>query len=91
MSAGYPELATDFDRISAVAYAEEEAFLPTLAHRHDDLRHRASARPSRPAAPTLSGSQAFALHDTYGFPIDLTLEMAAEAGLTVDEDGLPRS
>ena len=36
---------------------------------------------------TLSGERAFALHDTYGFPIDLTLEMAAEAGLSVDEDG----
>ena len=35
------------------------------------------------------GDKAFALHDTYGFPIDLTLEMAAEQGLAVDEDGLP--
>ncbi len=38
----------------------------------------------------LSGERAFALHDTYGFPIDLTLEMAAEQGLTVDEDGFRR-
>ena len=35
----------------------------------------------------LSGARAFQLHDTYGFPIDLTLEMAAEQGLTVDEVG----
>ena len=40
-------------------------------------------------SPTLSGEKAFRLHDTYGFPIDLTLEMAAEQGLQVDEDGLP--
>ena len=39
---------------------------------------------------TLSGAQAFQLHDTYGFPIDLTLEMAAEQGLTVDEEGFRR-
>ena len=39
--------------------------------------------------PRLTGATAFTLHDTYGFPIDLTLEMAAEAGLTVDTDGLP--
>ena len=39
----------------------------------------------------LSGERAFALHDTYGFPIDLTLEMAAEQGLAVDEVGLPRA
>jgi alanyl-tRNA synthetase len=38
----------------------------------------------------LSGDQAFQLHDTYGFPIDLTLEMAAEQGLTVDEEGFRR-
>ena len=38
----------------------------------------------------LSGAQAFQLHDTYGFPIDLTLEMAAEQGLSVDEDGFRR-
>ncbi len=35
----------------------------------------------------LSGTDAFTLHDTYGFPIELTLEMAAEAGLAVDEEG----
>ena len=42
------------------------------------------------AASSISGAQAFQLHDTYGFPIDLTLEMAAEQGLSVDEDGFRR-
>ena len=48
-----------------------------------------SRRPSASTPSVLSGAQAFQLHDTYGFPIDLTLEMAAEQGLSVDEDGLP--
>ncbi len=48
------------------------------------------ARPRRPAASTLAGDQAFQLHDTYGFPIDLTLEMAAEQGLQVDREGFRR-
>ena len=46
---------------------------------------------ARAAGGVLSGDRAFTLHDTYGFPIDLTLEMAAEQGLQVDEDGLPRA
>ncbi len=45
---------------------------------------------SQSGATQLSGSKAFALHDTYGFPIDLTLEMAAEQGLAVDEEGFRR-
>ena len=89
MKASYPELELQWERISTVAYAEEDAFRTTLQGRHPDLRPR-GRRGEAVAAPTvLSGDQAFALHDTYGFPIDLTLEMASEQGLTVDEDGLP--
>ena len=84
-----PSSQRDFDRISTVAYAEEEAFRRTLARRHDDPRHRGRATRSRPGGTTLSGDEAFQLHDTYGFPIDLTLEMAAEQGVAVDEAGLP--
>ena len=51
------------------------------ARGHDDPRHRGRRDASAPAARTLSGDQAFQLHDTYGFPIDLTLEMAAEQGI----------
>jgi alanyl-tRNA synthetase len=86
MSPSYPELATDFDRISAVAYAEEEAFRRTLTA-GTTLFDTAVAQAKKAGAPALSGEQAFSLHDTYGFPIDVTLEMAAEQGVTVDREG----
>ncbi|MDK3258451.1 alanine--tRNA ligase [Blastococcus capsensis] len=86
MSASYPELATDFARISAVAYAEEEAFRRTLAS-GTALFDTAVSQAKQAGTPKLSGEQAFSLHDTYGFPIDVTLEMAAEQGVTVDEAG----
>jgi alanyl-tRNA synthetase len=86
MSASYPELATDFGRISAVAYAEEEAFRRTLTA-GTTLFDTAVAQAKKAGTPALSGDQAFSLHDTYGFPIDVTLEMAAEQGVTVDEQG----
>ncbi|MFC4946411.1 alanine--tRNA ligase [Pseudonocardia sp. GCM10023141] len=85
MAPTYPELASDFERISAVVGAEEEAFLQTLTSgsRIFDL----AADSTKQAGGTqIGGDQAFQLHDTFGFPIDLTLEMAAEAGLTVDEE-----
>ncbi len=91
MSATYPELRTDFDRISRVAYAEEEAFRRTLASGTTLLDTAvARAKSGTDQAQQLSGAQAFALHDTYGFPIDLTLEMAAEQGVAVDEAGFRR-
>ncbi|PRY50668.1 alanyl-tRNA synthetase [Geodermatophilus tzadiensis] len=86
MSASYPELATDFDRIAAVAYAEEEAFRRTLSS-GTALFDTAVREAKAAGTPALSGEQAFSLHDTYGFPIDVTLEMAAEQGVTVDEAG----
>jgi alanyl-tRNA synthetase len=85
MAPSYPELVTDFERISAVVRAEEEAFLQTLTagSRIFDV---AVADTRKAGGSTLAGDKAFQLHDTYGFPIDLTLEMAAEAGLAVDQD-----
>jgi len=86
MKESYPELEMDFARISQIAYAEEDAFRQTLA--------KGTIRLDESVASTKSGrgtsipaSDAFALHDTYGFPIDLTLEMAAEQGLSVDVEG----
>jgi alanyl-tRNA synthetase len=86
MSPSYPELATDFARISSIAYAEEEAFRRTLSA-GTTLFDTAVAQAKKAGTPALSGDQAFSLHDTYGFPIDVTLEMAAEQGVTVDEAG----
>ena len=82
----YPELVNDFDRINRIAVAEETAFNRTLAS-GSKLFEEAAAATTSSGKTVLTGSDAFALHDTYGFPIELTLEMAAEAGLTVDELG----
>ncbi|WP_158892126.1 alanine--tRNA ligase [Amycolatopsis anabasis] len=86
MAPSYPDIARDFDRISDVMRAEEEAFLATLTSgsRIFDL---AAEETKSSGGDILAGDKAFQLHDTYGFPIDLTLEMAAEQGLQVDEDG----
>ncbi len=86
MKASYPELERDFARISQIAYAEEEAFRQTL-DKGTQIFDVAAASTQQQGGTQLSGERAFALHDTYGFPIDLTLEMAAEQGLSVDEDG----
>jgi alanyl-tRNA synthetase len=86
MGPSYPELVTDFDRIHRIAVAEETAFNRTLAsgsRLFDDAARATKAS----GATVLSGTDAFTLHDTYGFPLELTLEMAAESGLSVDEEG----
>ena len=85
MAPTYPELQTEFERISAVVEAEEEAFLSTLTA-GSRIFDTAVAETKSSGALILPGDRAFQLHDTYGFPIDLTLEMAAEQGLEVDQD-----
>ncbi|MFF0468184.1 alanine--tRNA ligase [Micromonospora zamorensis] len=89
MAPSYPELATDFDRIADYAYAEEEAFLSTL-RAGTTILDTAIAETRTAGGSSLSGAKAFQLHDTYGFPIDLTLEIAAEQGLQVDDEGFRR-
>ncbi len=86
MGPSYPELVTDFDRIHRIAVAEETAFNRTLVA-GSRLFDEAAQSTKTAGKSVLSGTDAFTLHDTYGFPIDLTLEMAAEAGLSVDELG----
>ncbi|WP_204807689.1 alanine--tRNA ligase [Mycobacterium riyadhense] len=86
MGPSYPELVNDFERINRIAVAEETAFNRTLASGSKLFDEVAGATKSA-GATVVSGSDAFTLHDTYGFPIELTLEMASEAGLTVDEAG----
>ena len=83
MSAAYPEVAGDFERTSRLAYAEEETFRRTLAQ-GTTILDEAVALTRAEGATTLSGDTAFLLHDTFGFPIDLTIEMAEEAGLQVN-------
>ena len=86
MKASYPELDADFARISGIAYAEEEAFRQTLV-KGTQIFDLAAGNVKSSGNTTLGGDAAFQLHDTYGFPIDLTLEMASEQGLEVDEQG----
>jgi alanyl-tRNA synthetase len=89
MGETYGELLRDWTRISTVAYAEEQAFRQTL-RAGTAIFDQATSEVVRAGGRELPGAQAFALHDTYGFPIDLTLEMASEHGLTVDEAGFRR-
>jgi alanyl-tRNA synthetase len=86
MGPSYPELVADFDRIRRIAVAEETAFNRTLAS-GSRLFDEVAGATKASGATAVSGSDAFTLHDTYGFPIELTLEMAAETGLQVDEIG----
>jgi alanyl-tRNA synthetase len=86
MGPSYPELVADFDRIRRIAVAEETAFNRTLTA-GSKLFDEVAGVTKASGAKAISGSDAFTLHDTYGFPIELTLEMASEAGLQVDEVG----
>ena len=89
MAPSYPEVASDYERISTYAYGEEDAFLQTLRS-GTTILDLAMTETKSAGGTKLSGDKAFQLHDTYGFPIDLTLEIAAEQGLSVDEDGFRR-
>jgi alanyl-tRNA synthetase len=86
MGETYTDLITDWDRIARVAYAEEETFRKTL-QAGSTIFDQAASSVKQSGGTQLGGDRAFQLHDTFGFPIDLTLEMASEAGLTVDEEG----
>ncbi|WP_406313805.1 alanine--tRNA ligase [Streptosporangium sp. NBC_01639] len=89
MGEQYPELKADAPQIHGVIDAEEASFLGTL-RTGTAIFDVAVEETKRKGAGTLAGEQAFQLHDTYGFPIDLTLEMASEQGLQVDEEGFRR-
>ena len=83
MKETYPVVETDWARISQYALAEEQTFLRTLAA-GSSILDESVAETKRSGGTAIAGSEAFLLHDTYGFPIDLTVEIAEEAGLTVD-------
>ncbi|WP_084073127.1 alanine--tRNA ligase [Demequina sp. NBRC 110052] len=84
MKLTYPELEADRGRIEQIAYTEEDAFRRTLTS-GTTIFDVAVAKAKSAGDKALSGADAFTLHDTYGFPIDITLEMAAEQGIQVDE------
>ncbi|HXD67910.1 MAG TPA: alanine--tRNA ligase [Solirubrobacteraceae bacterium] len=86
MGSQYPELSAQRDTIRRWMASEEESFGRTLEQglkRLDDLMAQAREEDEE----GIAASDAFLLHDTYGFPIDLTLEIVAEHGLGVDEEG----
>jgi alanyl-tRNA synthetase len=86
MSAAYPEVDQEFSRVSQLAYAEEESFLDTL-EAGTTIVDLAVAKSKKSGNSSLPGDTVFLLHDTYGFPLDLTIEIAQEAGLEVDREG----
>jgi len=89
MGPQYPELISDQKRILAVSVSEEESFLQTLKS-GTQIFDVASSQLKKEKKSILPGEEVFKLHDTYGFPFDLTLEMAREEGLEVDEAGFTK-
>lgn len=90
MGDAYPEVREKADYVARVIKVEEERFRETL---HEGMRVAAEmvARTKAAGKKVLSGEDAFTLYDTYGFPLDLTRDFAAENGLAVDEEGYQRA
>ncbi|MBC9944909.1 alanine--tRNA ligase [Leucobacter sp. cx-328] len=84
MASSYPEIAENYDFISRAALAEEKTFLRTLASGIEVLDDAISS--AKQSGGVVTGDAAFLLHDTKGFPIELTLELAEEAGVSVDRE-----
>ena len=88
MGDAYPELRRDGQRITEVLRAEEERFFETIAHGMTLLE---SALAALGNGKVLDGETAFKLHDTFGFPLDLTADVCRERGVTVDEAAFERA
>lgn len=84
MGDAYPELRQSAQRATDVLKQEEEAFFRTIANGMEILE-KALASLEKAGAKTIDGETAFKLHDTYGFPVDLTADVCRERGVTVDE------
>jgi len=84
MGDAYPELRQSAQRVTEVLKQEEEAFFRTIANGMEIL-DKALASLEKAGAKTIDGETAFKLHDTYGFPVDLTADVCRERGVTVDE------
>jgi alanyl-tRNA synthetase len=87
MGDAYPNMAAQAQRITEVLKAEEERFYETLATGMEILDGALGANGEGGGATVLPGDVAFKLHDTYGFPLDLTNDVCRERGVTVDEAG----
>ncbi|HZJ29130.1 MAG TPA: alanine--tRNA ligase-related protein, partial [Solirubrobacterales bacterium] len=88
----HPDVAAERETVLRWARSEEESFGRTLERGTEILAQMieatlADAAPDAAAAPRISAADTFLLHDTYGFPHDLTRELAAERGLGIDEKG----
>ena len=88
MGDAYPELRRDGERITAVLRAEEERFFETIAHGMTLLEGALSGLGE---GKVLDGETAFKLHDTFGFPLDLTADVCRERGVAVDEAAFERA
>lgn len=86
MGEAYPELRRAAPRVTEVLKAEEERFFQTI-HNGMEILETALAQVAKGGAKQLDGETAFKLHDTYGFPVDLTGDVCRERGVTVDEAG----
>ncbi|MBR5236687.1 MAG: alanine--tRNA ligase [Clostridia bacterium] len=86
----YPALAENRDMIKKVISLEEERFMQTIDAGFQILTGFMESRKPEEEGALFSGEQAFKLYDTYGFPIDLTREILAEKGISVDEEGFNR-
>ena len=84
MGAAYPDLAAKETQVTQALFAEEERFFETIANGMDILDTELA---TLPAGGTLSGELAFKLHDTFGFPLDLTADVCRERGFSVDDTG----
>ncbi|WP_157267732.1 alanine--tRNA ligase [Azohydromonas aeria] len=82
MGEAYPELRQNEARVTEVLKQEEERFFQTIANGMEILESALAS-----GAQVVDGETAFKLHDTYGFPLDLTADVCRERGVTVDEAG----
>ena len=89
MNETYPDIDVQWPRVIEAAEKEEHAFRSTLTQGMK-LFTKVVKDVKLTGSTQISGDQAFKLHDTFGFPIDLTLEMAAEQGLSLDQDGFKK-
>jgi len=90
MGDAYPELAAKREFVEKALLAEEERFAETLdsgMRIFDEVAERARAEQPAGSEPVIAGADAFRLYDTYGFPVDLTADIARERGLSVDMAG----